>query len=128
MSDKDYCIRFRPENLKDGEEVAVYLPYNDNYKPITEAIINVCSLFSDSLKNKEAKHCTEEKKTIKSNGVVLVVCNEDERAKMIKHPDCYWSEPKELSIKRLVDPSTATKFSEIVWDVYDQLMSRISHR
>ena len=31
MSDKDYCIRFRPENLKDGEEVEI-----DGYKGIVK--------------------------------------------------------------------------------------------
>lgn len=112
-----------------GKKIAIYLPFNDNYLPIAEAIIKVCSLFSDSLKDKKAKDCIEAKKTVESKGDILVVCNEEERAKMIKHPNCYWVETKKLSIEELADPKKGAteEFSEIVCDVYEELMRELSH-
>lgn len=119
----DYFINYTPNGS--GKKIAIYLPFKDDYLPIAEAIIKVCALFSDSVNGEPA----EEKKstTAKSEANILVVCTKDERHVIIKHPDCYWAETKELTIEKLVDPSKATKFSEITKDVYKQLMGALSH-
>lgn len=125
----DYLVSLSCKiNSNTEKKIAIYLPYNESYKPITEAIIKVCSLFSDSVNDKKIKDCTEEKKTVKNMGVVLVVCKKDERAKMIKHPDCYWIDPEKLSIGQLVDPANnADHFPYIVNEVYEELMRELSH-
>jgi hypothetical protein len=121
-NNSDYFINYALNGSK--KKISVYLPFNDNYLPIAKAIVNACSLFSSNV----IKLSKEKEETVESDGDVLVVCSEEERIKMIKHPDCYWIETKELSIEKLVDPSKATEFSEIAKDVYKQLMVALSHK
>lgn len=125
VNDTDYFVSYELNNS--GNKIAIYLPFKDDNLPIAKAIIKVCSLFSDSVNGEPA----EEKKSTpaKSEANILVICTKDERHVIIKHPDCYWVETKELSIDQLVDPSNkATKFSRIVEAVYKQLMVALSHK
>jgi len=120
----DYFINYTPNGSE--KKISIYLPFNDNYLPIAKAIIKVCSLFSLNV----IELSREQKEKVESDGDVLVVCNKEERIKMIKHPNCYLVETKKLSIEQLVGPTQGDtkKFSEIAGDVYGQLMNTLSHK
>lgn len=117
-NEKDYRICFK--------ETVIYLPCNDNYKIIATAIKQVCELFDNNITiDKEDKQVTERSE----NTNVLIVCDKNELVEMVKYHDSYWIEPKKLDIKHLINPDKAQKFKDnIVNDVYNELMNKLSHR